>query len=253
MAKKTVKLDDWIAYLSERVNVDLYVWGGNDELVVNLLDKLCNLEKSKEDVDRVLTLLQKRLLQGCDILKIRCDDCSGLAVGFLLKYGIIKNDMTADGLYKLIGKKIKLNEVKAGDYLFMGSDSKKTHVGYAIDAKRAIESKNHDEGVVMTVIANRGWKYAARPDWYDEKQPQPVVPSLERELSFRTTSLMQGNDVKKVQESLNNLGYNCGTSDGYFGKKTDIAVRNFQSDRGLTVDGVVGKHTAESLGFLWKG
>lgn len=250
MAKIKVKMDDWLHYLDERVNVDLYVWGANDELCVNLLDKICQMESDKKNIDRILTLLQKRLLEGCDMLKIRCDDCSGLAVGFLLKNGIIKSDTTADGLYNLIKKDVKLDKVKAGDYLFMGSDSHKTHVGYAVSEKWAIESKSRDVGVVKTKITDRGWGWAKRPDWYEGEEPDRYV--LTRELYY-TNPMMQGDDVKELQIRLNELDYNCGIADGYFGKKTDIAVRNFQTDKGLTVDGIVGRKTAEALGFKWEG
>ena len=252
MAKIKVKLEDWLEYLESQVNVTLYVWGANDELCVNLLNKLTSMEKSLNDVDRTLTLLQKRLLTGCDMLHIRCADCSGLAVGFLLKAGVIKSDKSADGLYNLIEKKISVGKAKAGDYLFMGSDDKKTHVGYAINDKWAIESKDHDNGVVKTRIADRNWKYACRPDWYEGYDPEPSKPVLTRELYY-TNPMMKGDDVKEVQERLNALDYNCGMADGYFGKKTDISVRNFQTDNGLTVDGIVGKRTAEKLGFEWKG
>lgn len=250
MAKIKVKLEEWLKYLEDRVNIDLYVWGANDELIVNLLDKLCNMEEKKENIDRILTLLQKRLLEGCDILKIRCDDCSGLAIGFLLKMGILKSDKTADGLYNLIKEKIKVQEVIAGDYLFMGTDDKKTHVGYAINDKWAIESKNRDVGVVKTKISERGWEYAARPDWYEGAEPKK--PVLKRDLYY-TNPMMRGDDVQDAQELLNKKGYDCGEADGIFGRKTENATKNFQTDCDLKADGIIGKRTAEALGFKWEG
>ena len=44
-----------------------------------------------------------------------------------------------------------------------------------------------------------------------------------------TSPLMQGDDVKAVQNKLNSLGYNCGTADGYYGNATRTAVISFQS------------------------
>lgn len=246
---KKIKLDDWLKYLEERVNVDLYVWGANDEVLVNILDRICNMETDKKDVDRILTLLKKRLLEGCDIFKIRCDDCSGLGVGYLLKNGVISSDKTAEDFYNLIPNKIKLGDVKAGDFLFMGNDIKKTHVGYAISPYYAIESKNRDVGVVQTKISDRGWGYACRPDWYEEEKPV-----LTRELYLKDP-MMTGSDVSTAQQLLKDRGYNPGKIDGIFGKGTKIAVENFQRDQSLDINrwGTIGKKTAEALGFKWEG
>ena len=57
----------------------------------------------------------------------------------------------------------------------------------------------------------------------------------------------KGSDVKDLQERLNALGYDCGEADGVFGSKTEAAVRRFQADNGLVVDGVAGMATQEAL------
>lgn len=56
-----------------------------------------------------------------------------------------------------------------------------------------------------------------------------------------------GSDVKQLQEKLNAAGYDCGKADGDFGKKTEAAVKAFQSNNGLDVDGVVGPKTLAAL------
>lgn len=56
-----------------------------------------------------------------------------------------------------------------------------------------------------------------------------------------------GSEVKELQTNLNKLGYDCGTVDGEFGSKTDAAVRAFQKDKGLVVDGQVGKNTKAKI------
>lgn len=55
-----------------------------------------------------------------------------------------------------------------------------------------------------------------------------------------------GEAVKAVQSQLNTRGYGL-VVDGAFGSKTEAAVRDFQSKRGLTVDGVVGPMTWNKL------
>ena len=58
-----------------------------------------------------------------------------------------------------------------------------------------------------------------------------------------------GDEVKRLQRALIEKGYSCGTSgvDGSFGPDTDSAVRKFQTDRGLEVDGIVGPMTQTAL------
>ncbi len=62
----------------------------------------------------------------------------------------------------------------------------------------------------------------------------------------------RGDDVKELQMLLNRLGFNAGREDGIYGRQTDSAVRRFQHEIGLVVDGIVGPTTVEALGRLRK-
>ena len=53
----------------------------------------------------------------------------------------------------------------------------------------------------------------------------------------------RGNDVKEVQNIINQIGFDCGTADGIFGIKTEEMVKQFQGTFGLKVDGIVGIET----------
>lgn len=53
----------------------------------------------------------------------------------------------------------------------------------------------------------------------------------------------KGQDVVDIQTALQNAGFSPGPIDGDFGIKTDQAVRYFQIDHHLQVDGIVGKDT----------
>lgn len=57
----------------------------------------------------------------------------------------------------------------------------------------------------------------------------------------------QGQDIASIQGQLNALGYNAGNVDGDFGDATANAIGNFQRDRGLDVDGVIGADTYRAL------
>lgn len=68
-----------------------------------------------------------------------------------------------------------------------------------------------------------------------------------RNASHRT--LQQGStgtSVRHLQCMLNFWGYDLDV-DGIFGKQTNGAVRDFQGDHGLAVDGIVGPQTWEAL------
>ncbi|MDE7464784.1 MAG: spore cortex-lytic enzyme [Clostridiales bacterium] len=56
-------------------------------------------------------------------------------------------------------------------------------------------------------------------------------------------------NVKAVQNRLKTLGYYKSTVDGSWGKRTMCAVMSFQSDHGLTVDGVVGGASEKAMGI----
>lgn len=56
-------------------------------------------------------------------------------------------------------------------------------------------------------------------------------------------------DVRKIQTRLKELGYNCGQIDGVFGPKTEQAIRTFQKDQKLVVDGIAGPVTCKALNF----
>jgi peptidoglycan hydrolase-like protein with peptidoglycan-binding domain len=63
-------------------------------------------------------------------------------------------------------------------------------------------------------------------------------------VSQRTLRLgSQGNDVIFVQTVLNVHGFGPLVEDGIFGVTTEAAVKRYQADRGLVVDGIVGPST----------
>jgi peptidoglycan hydrolase-like protein with peptidoglycan-binding domain len=70
-----------------------------------------------------------------------------------------------------------------------------------------------------------------------------AIESATREVLRNGTT---GGSVKILQICLNGLGYSL-AGDGVFGPATEAAVRRFQSDRGLMVDGVVGPQTWVAL------
>ncbi|MDI9437333.1 MAG: peptidoglycan-binding protein [Euryarchaeota archaeon] len=56
-----------------------------------------------------------------------------------------------------------------------------------------------------------------------------------------------GDQVKEVQEWLYDYGYYTGSVDGNFGSDTEEAVRIFQEEAGIQIDGVVGDETKKAM------
>jgi hypothetical protein len=59
--------------------------------------------------------------------------------------------------------------------------------------------------------------------------------------SAKYKSMTSEERVSEIQRDLKVLGYHNGSVDGIYGKKTAIAIRNFQRDRGITQDGKVSQ------------
>lgn len=110
--------------------------------------------------------------------------------------------------------------------------------------------------VGSSVLANAGEGSSEGDITYEESN----LPNINAEQSSETetpsatvnSSLIQqgdsGSGVEEIQSSLQNLGYSSSNVDGIFGELTAQDVRNFQSDQGLQVDGIVGPATSEALG-----
>jgi rare lipoprotein A (peptidoglycan hydrolase) len=62
----------------------------------------------------------------------------------------------------------------------------------------------------------------------------------------------KGSDVVTLQRVLMMKGYRLGTADGIFGRMTKRAVKDFQRQRTLGVDGVVGPQTVAGLAATWR-
>lgn len=59
----------------------------------------------------------------------------------------------------------------------------------------------------------------------------------------------QGKEVTAIQNALKERGLFTGNVTGYYGTKTQTAVKRFQKQKGLTVDGIAGPQTLGALGI----
>lgn len=122
--------------------------------------------------------------------------------------------------------------------------------GAFVDNLKDIQDWNEDAEMVVLGIA---YAKAAAEFLKLEAKPQPKpepAPVSRYTLSLRPLAKGDtGEDVKALQNLLNAAGskYNIGTADGIFGAKTDAAVRAYQRDKKLTVDGIAGAATMGTL------
>lgn len=59
----------------------------------------------------------------------------------------------------------------------------------------------------------------------------------------------RGDEVRKIQKKLKELGYYKGSVDGIYGSGTQKAVKAFQKNCGITADGIAGPKTLKFLGL----
>lgn len=63
----------------------------------------------------------------------------------------------------------------------------------------------------------------------------------------KAASTASSDELKKWQEALNAVGCGAGPVDGIEGGETEAAIKDFQSQSGLTVDGLLGPQTEAAL------
>lgn len=72
----------------------------------------------------------------------------------------------------------------------------------------------------------------------------------DRVIAYTPGHLIHGEDVAQLQQRLLELGFTLDRVDGVFGRNTDSAVREFQRNVGLGVDGICGPDVFSALSRL---
>ena len=78
------------------------------------------------------------------------------------------------------------------------------------------------------------------------KNTMPLQPQEAQVLSKLGSS---GKEVTAIQNALKERGLFSGEATGYYGTKTQAAVKRFQKQKGLSVDGIAGPQTLNALGI----
>lgn len=88
---------------------------------------------------------------------------------------------------------------------------------------------------------------AAQPAAEPAQQAQPAATTAELSTSSYLKRGNNGDQVKALQQKLKALNYLSAPADGIYGAVTEQAVRLFQQDKGLIVDGEAGSQTITRL------
>jgi len=198
------------------------------------------------DTRRDFAYIGKCYEQGWDMSRSRSGDCSGILYGVLHDLGVQKYDMRARD-YQAKSTPVPLKDLQPADLVF-DKTKDATHVGMVAKIENGsaiiIESRGRDYGVTRRPLKDTAFVIGGRLDWFEDE-----IPVLTRELRYIENDLMHGTDVKQCQERLVLKGYNPGVVDGYYGRKTEDAVIEFQTveDLGIKRLGVVGQKTWAAL------
>lgn len=193
---------------------------------------------------------------------VHVTDCQGLLDAYL------GGDTNANGNYvSWCTDKGPLDKISRpyviGEAVFMGSSTKKTHVGWVCGFDKngnplVVENRGLKYGVVVTKLFGRGWDYRGlmtKKFTYDTA-PEPPVPSVF--IFYRNLKKgMRGQDVAELKKLLIDKGYHDGItldtkSSPNFGRATKKLVKQYQTDNGLKIDGVAGSQTITSLGGYYR-
>ncbi|WP_255294766.1 L,D-transpeptidase family protein [Bacillus sp. AFS041924] len=100
---------------------------------------------------------------------------------------------------------------------------------------------------VLITSSNQSFQDIAVTNHLFEEDSGSVVVTNPTDIPTSLQLGSVGSEVEWLQDTLTKLGYSTNGVDGYFAEGTDQAVRAFQQDNGLDIDGVVGVGTKKLL------
>lgn len=232
-----------------------YVYGAWGSLcTVALRKKYANLNPNQKAVTyaRCLVLSDKqKTCDGCKYQGKLAFDCRGFTDWCLKKVGI---DLFGDYVGRQWSEKGNWDE--QGDVTVMPdlvcclfvkkSNGSWSHTGLHVGGNNVIHCSGEVKRDTVTGGSCKWTHYAIPKGLYT---PEEIKKAHEERGGFMRIMKkgMRGEDVRELQQMLNDAGFDCGSADGVFGAKTETALKAFQSKHGLTVDGVCGQQTWTAL------
>ena len=239
-------LDEFLKYLEAEVeNHSIYVIGGQGKRGKEVTETwIRSRETDTANAERAIKTWKKQCEAGYGD-RLGAFDCSGLGMYFLQNVkGIFTCDLNANGM-KGKCKELPRNQVRKGDWVFMLSGTRATHIGFVADDElNVIEARGRDHGVCKAPLSSRSWQYFGRPEIFREE----IESASDRVLLKKGD---KGDEVLALQYGLLACGYKLDRygADGKLGNETLAAVNELQADNGLCKGSNVGDAEATALGF----
>lgn len=150
-------------------------------------------------------------------------------------------DLSADAMIgKCSNVSTDFSSIVLGEFLWM-----KGHCGIYIGNGNVVESSPiWKNGVQVTSLTARNWLKHGKLPWV-EYSVKEVIKTAKIDLSVIQMG-SKGEQVKTLQRLLNAFGSNLSV-DGDFGSKTLSALKSYQKNNNLEVDGICGQKSWESL------
>jgi peptidoglycan hydrolase-like protein with peptidoglycan-binding domain len=126
----------------------------------------------------------------------------------------------------------------------------------AVFATPAFAASSHgqqQQGTQMQQPQNKSNKQAQQDQNYNQAQQntqktQQSQQSAENNQPISPNSLSRS-EVKQVQQALDKDGFNAGTADGRWGRRTKDAVKQFQQSKQIQANGQLDQQTVADLGL----
>ena len=184
-------LSEWLDYLEAQVGRGVYVYGaqGQKATEVGDVDAWIDRRSTSESTAKKAQKYYRQKAAEIGAENIRFFDCSGLAMYFFQNLkGISKNDASANTLW-LGCKQISKADLKPGDFVFIDTDGRKTHIGYVARDGQIVEARASGYGVEVYPQQSRPWTHFGRHKWLRdeiegnetvEQAPQRTVKQWQR-------------------------------------------------------------------------
>ena len=188
-----------------------------------------NIGYDQWERENLLTEVKK---VGNDFSKITTPtetDCSALVATVIIATGTPEEKMRNKGRENKLAYTGDLKSLCAasGEFTILTDKKYLTSGDYLLEGDIILNEKNH------VVIAIENGSKAETPAPTPDPIPYPHFGS-------------QGEEVKKIQSGLNQIGYNLKV-DGDWGKNTQTAVLDFQKKAGMNPDGLWGPKSEAAL------